>query len=103
MGVGAAMWAAAAIAAASAVSSNVQANKQASAQAKATRQAERQAEKQAETERQNIRRQNTNNADISSILSQNANSAGMGNSTLLTGAGGVNKNDLSLGGGGTLG
>lgn len=79
------------------------ANKQASAQAKATRQAERQAEQQAEVQRQNIRRQNTNNADISSILSQNANSAGMGNSTLLTGAGGVNKNDLTLGGGGTLG
>ena len=79
------------------------ANKQASAQAKATRQAEQQAEKQAESQRQEIRRQSANSADISSILSQNANNAGMGSSTLLTGAGGVNKNDLTLGGGGTLG
>lgn len=100
---GATAAAALGMAAIGAVASIHSANKQASAQAKATRQAERQAEQQAETERQNIRRQNTNNADISSILSQNANNAGMGNSTLLTGAGGVNKNDLTLGGGGTLG
>lgn len=103
MGVGGAMWAALALTAASAASSAHSANKQASAQAKATRQAEQQAEKQAEAQRQEIRRQSANSADISSILSQNANNAGMGSSTLLTGAGGVNKNDLTLGGGGTLG
>ena len=103
MGVGGAMWAALALTAASAASSAHSANKQASAQAKATRQAEQQAETQAEAQRQEIRRQSANSADISSILSQNANNAGMGSSTLLTGAGGVNKNDLTLGGGGTLG
>lgn len=96
-----AVVAAAAVAGAAASIHN--ANKQASAQAKATRQAEQQAEKQAETQRQEIRRQSANSADISGILSQNANNAGMGSSTLLTGAGGVNKNDLTLGGGGTLG
>ena len=50
-----------------------------------------------------MRRQNGNRADVSGILAQNQNAALSGGSTLLTGAGGVNRDQLNLGGGNTLG
>lgn len=90
------------LAAAAAGASVYSAEKQADAQRDAARQAEDQANKQAEAQRQETRRQNSQQADISGILQQNATSAGAG-STLLTGAGGVNRTDLNLGQGNTLG
>lgn len=79
------------------------ANKQAKAQDRATRQAEENAKKQAEQSAQATRRQQQNQADVSGILSMNQDSGLSGGSTLLSGAGGVNKNQMSLGGGSTLG
>lgn len=79
------------------------ANKQAKAQDRATRQAEENAKKQAEQSAQATRRQQQNRADVSGILSMNQDGGLSGGSTLLSGAGGVNKNQMSLGGGSTLG
>ena len=79
------------------------ANKQAKAQDRATRQAEENAKKQAEQSAQATRRQQQNQADVSGILSMNQDSGLSGGSTLLSGAGGVNKNQMRLGGGSTLG
>lgn len=79
------------------------ANKQAKAQDRATRQAEENAKKQAEQSAQATRRQQQNQADVSGILAMNQNGGLSGGSTLLSGAGGVNKNQMSLGGGSTLG
>lgn len=85
------------------VASMYSANKQAKAQDRATRQAEENAKKQAEQSAQATRRQQQNQADVSGILSMNQDSGLSGGSTLLSGAGGVNKNQMSLGGGSTLG
>lgn len=79
------------------------ANKQAKAQDRATRQAEENAKKQAEQSAQATRRQQQNRADVSGILSMNQDGGLSGGSTLLSGAGGVNKNQMNLGGGSTLG
>lgn len=102
-GTTAALWGMAAVTAASAISSNYQANKQAAAQERATKQAEKQAREAAEQSAQETRRRQSNQADISGILSQNQNSMLSGGSTLLTGAGGVDAKRLNLGGGSTLG
>lgn len=98
----AAYWAAGAIAAASAAASVYSGNKQAKAQNRAARQAEQQANEEATRQRQQQRRQEGQSADIGSILDQNSNSGLSGGSTLLTGAGGVKDNQMSLGGGGSL-
>lgn len=91
------------LAIAGAAASIYSANKQAKAQDRAMRQAERQAQAEAERAEQEMRRQNSNRADISGILAQNQNAALSGGSTLLTGAGGINRDQLNLGGGNTLG
>lgn len=91
-----------AIAAASAAASVYSSNKQAKAQAAASRKAEEQAKAQAAQQRQQQRRQEGQSADVGSILDQNANAGLSGGSTLLTGAGGVKDNQMSLGGGGSL-
>mgnify|MGYP007076748477 CR=1 FL=1 len=77
-----------AIAAASAAASVYSSNKQAKAQ--------------AAQQRQQQRRQEGQSADVGAILDQNANAGLSGGSTLLTGAGGVKDNQMSLGGGGNL-
>lgn len=92
-----------AIAAASAAASVYSSNKQAKAQAAASRKAEEQAKAQAAQQRQQQRRQEGQSADVGAILDQNANAGLSGGSTLLTGAGGVKDNQMSLGGGGKLG
>ncbi len=102
-GTTAAMWGMAAVAAAGAAASTYSANKQAKAQDRATRQAEENAKKQSEQAAQTTRRQQQNQADVSGILAMNQNGGLSGGSTLLSGAGGVNKNQMSLGGGSTLG
>ncbi len=99
----AALWTAAGIATASSVAGIYSSNKQAKAQRKATKQAEREAQATAERARQEQRRKNTNEADVSGILAQNSDATSMGGSTLLTGAQGVNKGNLNLGQGNTLG
>lgn len=91
-----------AIAAASAAASVYSSNKQAKAQAAASRKAEEQAKAQAAQQRQQQRRQEGQSADVGAILDQNANAGLSGGSTLLTGAGGVKNNQMSLGGGGNL-
>lgn len=91
-----------AIAAASAAASVYSSNKQAKAQAAASRKAEEQAKAQAAQQRQQQRRQEGQSADVGAILDQNANAGLSGGSTLLTGAGGVKDNQMSLGGGGNL-
>ncbi len=91
-----------AIAAASAAASVYSSNKQAKAQAAASRKAEEQAKAQAAQQRQQQRRQEGQSADVGAILDQNANAGLSGGSTLLTGAGGVKDNQMSLGGGGSL-
>lgn len=98
----AAMYAAGAMAAASAAASVYSSNKQAKATAAASRKAEQQAQAQASQQRQQQRKQESNAANVGAILEQNANSALSGGSTLLTGAGGVKDNQMSLGGGGSL-
>lgn len=91
-----------AIAAASAAASVYSSNKQAKAQAAASRKAEEQAKAQAAQQHQQQRRQEGQSADVGAILDQNANAGLSGGSTLLTGAGGVKNNQMSLGGGGNL-
>lgn len=91
-----------AIAAASAAASVYSSNKQAKAQAAASRKAEEQSKAQAAQQRQQQRRQEGQSADVGAILDQNANAGLSGGSTLLTGAGGVKNNQMSLGGGGNL-
>lgn len=91
-----------AIATASAAASVYSSNKQAKAQAAASRKAEEQAKAQAAQQRQQQRRQEGQSADVGAILDQNANAGLSGGSTLLTGAGGVKDNQMSLGGGGNL-
>lgn len=91
-----------ALAAASAAASVYSSRKQAKATAAASRKAEQQAQAQAAQQRQQQRRQEGNSANVGAILEQNANPGLSGGSTLLTGAGGVKDNQMSLGGGGNL-
>ena len=81
-------WVAVGVAAASAASSMYSANKQAKAAAEA--------KKQQEME---FNKANQNEVDISGIMGQNQ---GGGSATMITGPGGVGKNDLLLGGGSSL-
>lgn len=91
-----------AIAATTAATSVYSANKQAKSQKAAMKQAEKQAEQTAEQQRQAMRRQEGKTADVGAILDQNANPS-LGGSTLLTGAGGVKNDQMSLGSASTLG
>lgn len=79
------------------------ASKTARAERGAAKQAERQQQKVAEQARQDERRQNQNQADVSGILQGNIDTGLSGGSTLLTGAGGVSNNQLNLGAGNKLG
>lgn len=78
-------------------------SKQARAQEAATKQAEQNAKQEAERQQQAQRRAEGNNADVTSILQAAQDATLSGGSTLLTGAGGVSNDKLSLGGGGKLG
>ena len=69
----------------------------ASAQKDATEEAKRNAEKQAEQQREQMRMQNQKTADLSKILGDNTNDLLSGGQTMLTGAGGVDQNDMTLG------
>ncbi len=73
------------------------ARRQASAQKDATEEAKRNAEKQAEQQREQMRMQNQKTADLSKILGDNTNDLLSGGQTMLTGAGGVDQNDMTLG------
>lgn len=73
------------------------ARSQASAQKQATEEAKRNAEKQAEQQREQMRMQNQKTADISKILGDNTNDMLSGGQTMLTGAAGVDDQDLTLG------
>lgn len=88
-----------AIAATAAATSVYSANKQAKSQQAAMKQAEQTAAQQ----RQAMRRQEGKTADVGAILNQNANPSLSGGSTLLTGAGGVKNDQMSLGSASTLG
>lgn len=92
-----------ATAAAAAATSIYSANKQAKSQQAAMKQAEKQAEQTAAQQRQAMRRQEGKTADVGAILNQNANPSLSGGSTLLTGAGGVKNDQMSLGSASTLG
>ena len=75
------------------------ANKQGKAQRRA---ADQQAKAAAEAKKQQemeFNKANQNEVDVSGIMSQNQ---GVGSATMLTGPGGVGKNDLLLGGGSSL-
>lgn len=86
------------IAAASAAASVYSSKKQAKAQEAASKRAEQQAKEQAAQQRQQQRKQDSQFADVSAILQQNANSALSAGSTLLTGAGGADTGALGAGG-----
>lgn len=79
------------------------ANKQATAQERAAKRAEKEAEDTATQARMDMRRQNAREADVSGILDANKNAGLSGGSTLLSGASGVGKGDMTLGSAGTLG
>mgnify|MGYP001779820876 CR=1 FL=1 len=100
MGLGAALIGAALIGGAASVYSS---NQAARVDRSAAKQAERQQQKVAEQAREDQRRQNQNQADISGILQNNIDGSLSGGSTLLTGAGGVSNDQLSLGAGNKLG
>lgn len=73
------------------------AKRTASAQKDATEEAKRNAEKQAEQQREQMRMQNQKTADLSKILCDNTNDLLSGGQTMLTGAGGVDQKDMTLG------
>lgn len=102
-GATAAAWVGAGIAAVGAAASIAQGIESSRQQKSAARKQEAQAKKANELSAQETRRQNSAEADISSLLEQNSNAGLSGGSTLLTGAQGVDKSKLSLGGGSNLG
>ena len=73
-------------------------NDQLKAQKRAQQQAEARAAQQAELQKQEINRANQKSPDMGSLLDQAQAASKVGaQGTLLTGAGGVNSNDLLLG------
>lgn len=78
-------------------------NKQARAQKAAAKEAERNNEITQAKAREDMRRQNAKEADVSSIYEQNLDQNASGGSTMLTGAGGIANSDLTLGKGNKLG
>lgn len=92
-------WVAVGVAAATAATSMYSANRQDKAQRAA---ADRQAKSAAEAQKQQqleFNKANQNEVDVSGIMGQNQ---GGGAATMITGPGGVGKNDLLLGGGSSL-
>ncbi len=63
------------------------------------RQAAAEAKKQQEME---FNKANQNEVDVSGIMGQNQNKDGLGSATMITGPGGINPNDMLLGGGSKL-
>lgn len=78
-------------------------HKQASAQKKAAAQAEKQNALTQQQAREDMRRQNAQEADLSSIYEPNLDAGTSGGSTMLTGAEGIANSDLTLGKGNKLG
>jgi len=77
--------------------------KQSHAQKSAARQAEKQNEINQQKAREDMRRQNAQEADLSGIYEQNLDPGASGGSTMLTGAEGIANSDLTLGKGNKLG
>lgn len=102
-GASAAIWVGVGVAAASATVSAIQQHEASRRQKNANRKAEQQARETKELSAQENRRANGNEADISSILERNQDAGLSGGSTLLTGAQGVDKSKMNLGGGSSLG
>lgn len=100
---GTAMLIGAAISAIGAGASIAQGMETSRQQKNAARKQEAQAKKANELSAQETKRQNSSEADVSSLLEQNSKAGLSGGSTLLTGAQGVDKSKLSLGGGSNLG
>ncbi|MCM1513269.1 MAG: hypothetical protein NC112_09220 [Oxalobacter formigenes] len=72
-------------------------NAQLKAQKRAQQQAEKRAAQQAELQKQEINRANSKSPDMGSLLDQAQATSKLGaQGTLLTGAGGVNRNDMLL-------
>ena len=78
-------------------------NKQARQQKAAAKEAQRNNEITQTKAREDMRRQNAKEADVSSIYEQNLDQNASGGSTLLTGPEGINNSDLTLGKGNKLG
>lgn len=90
------------VAAATVASSVYTSRKQDKAQRRAAdqqRQAAAEAKKQQEME---FNKANQNEVDVSGIMGQNQNKDGLGSATMITGPGGINPNDMLLGGGSKL-
>lgn len=91
------------VAAVGTAASVISSNKQAKQQKAAAKQAERNNEITQTKAREDMRRQNAKEADVSSIYEQNLDQNASGGSTMLTGAEGVANSDLTLGKGNKLG
>lgn len=91
------------VAAEGTAASVISSNKQARQQKAAAKQAERNNQITQEKAREDMRRQNVQEADVSSIYEQNLDQSASGGSTMLTGAEGVANSDLTLGKGNKLG
>lgn len=78
-------------------------NKQARQQKAAAKEAARNNEITQTKAREDMRRQNAKEADVSGIYEQNLDQNASGGSTLLTGPEGINNSDLTLGKGNKLG
>lgn len=89
--------------AASVMASNKQARQQKAAAKEAAKEAQRNNEITQTKAREDMRRQNAKEADVSSIYEQNLDQNASGGSTLLTGPEGINNSDLTLGKGNKLG
>ena len=90
------------VTAASIGASMYSANKQDKAQRRA---ADQQAKAAAEAKKQQemeFNKANQNEVDVSGIMGQNQNKDGLGSATMITGPGGINPNDMLLGGGSKL-
>lgn len=96
-------YVAAAMAIVGAVMGQIQANKQAAQQRNALRSQQQEAQTNRELQQQDMRRQNSKDADISAILQANQNAALSSGSTMLTPTGGAAPSPGSLGSGNKLG
>lgn len=90
------------VAAASIGASVYQSRKQEKAQRAAADQ-QRQAAAEAKKQQQmDFNKANQNEVDVSGIMGQNQGQGGVGSATMITGPGGINKDNMLLGGGSSL-
>ena len=100
MGIETAIIVGAAAAAATAGASIYSSNKQANAQRSAARAQERASAQALKEQQQQFNRENQNEVNISSLLESNT--SGSNSATMITGPGGIGRNQLNLGGGASL-